>query len=126
MVSTCWYDSKPIYFLSTSVDPVGEGACSMRWVNGERIPIDSTPQQVEYQTNMRGVDVMDQMCTDYNVQFHSHKWWYKHLFFVVDSWLNNSWVLFKHDRVTRMEKVYRKCLQYHLDITHDLIAPWLD
>lgn len=85
MVATCWYDSKPVYILSTSANPVGEGAVSMRWIKSIRQLFPSTPQQVEYQFHMRGVNVVDQMRTDYNIQFHSHKWWHKHFFFIVDS-----------------------------------------
>lgn len=98
----------------------------MRWIDGTREAIDSSPQQVEYQTNMRGVDVIDQMRTDYSVPFHSHKWWHKHLFFTVDCWLNNSWVLFKHDRYTRSAPVYMQRLPFHLAVAESLIAPWLD
>ena len=69
---------------------------------------------------------MDQMRTDYSVQFHSHKWWHKHFFFIVDSWLNNSWVLLKHDRISRGEIVYRQRLSYHESVAETLIGPWLD
>lgn len=47
-------------------------------------------------------------------------------FFTVDCWLNNAWVLLKHDRFTRHEKVYRQRLQFHMDVAHTVIAPWLD
>lgn len=76
--------------------------------------------------HMHGVDIVDQMRTNYNVQFHSHKWWHKHFFFVVDSWLNNAWVLLKHDRLTRHEKVYKAQLPFHMEVAQSLITPWLD
>ena len=126
MAATCWYDSKLVYILSTSANHVGEGARSMRWIHGSREAVPSTPQQVEYQTHIRGVDVVDQMRIDYSIQFHSHKWWHKRFFFIVDSWLNNSWVLLKHDRLTRGEPVYRRRLAYHFQVAQNLIAPWLD
>lgn len=95
---------------------------SMRWVQGVKESIASTPQQMEYQTNMRGVDIVDQMRTDYIVQFHSHKWWYKHLFFIVDSWLNNLSVFLKHDRVI----CGKNTISYYIEVAHTLIGPWCD
>lgn len=67
MTTTVWYDAKPMAFLSTS--PI-----AYRWLKGKREDIVTMPQQVEYQANMRGVDRLDQMCGEYFVQFHSHKW----------------------------------------------------
>lgn len=79
MVATCWYDSKLVYILSTLADLMAKGACSMYWVDGIRRAIISMSQHVEYQNHMHSVNVVDQMRTDYSVQFHSHKWWHKYL-----------------------------------------------
>lgn len=50
MAATCWYDSKLVYMLSTSADPVGEGARSMRWVNGEW-------QAISFNTTAGGISI---------------------------------------------------------------------
>jgi len=60
MVASVWYDSKPVAFLSTSADPTGP-TIALYWLKGKREEIPTTPQQVEYQTNMRDVDLLDQM-----------------------------------------------------------------
>lgn len=97
MAATIWYNAKPVTFFSTSQDPFREGVVAHKWVNDKRIPIRTTPQQEEYQKYMRGVDLIDQMHRHYTVQFWSRKWWHKLWFFVLDSSLQNAWILFsKH------------------------------
>lgn len=124
MAATVWFDSKPVVFLSTSANPLGPGAYANRWLQGDRRQLRTTPQQVEYQTNMRGVDVVDQMRRDYTVQFHSRKWWHKVFMFTVDSSLQNGWVLFCHDRTTRHDKlISRRRFLYNIALA--LIEPRL-
>jgi hypothetical protein len=122
---TVWFDSKVVYLLSTLADPVGPWAHALHWRNGIREPIPSTLMQVEYQSHMRGVDVVDQMRRDYSVQFHSHKWWHKVFFFVHDSSLQNSWVHFKNDREGRNIKTSSR-LKFYYAIDEHLIEDWLD
>lgn len=43
MAATTWFDSKPVSFLSTSAKPLGE-ATTMRWSQGVREEISTTPQ----------------------------------------------------------------------------------
>ena len=73
---------------------------------------------------MGGVDKVDQMRHDYTVQFHSRKWWHK-LFpgFVLDSSLQNAWILFSSDHKTRWEKWHSRCLVFYYEVALVLIAP---
>lgn len=103
MAATTWFDSKPVSFLSTSANPVGLGI-ALRWINSERQEMSTTLQEVEYQLHMRGVDLIDQMRRDYSVQFHSQKWWHRFFFFIVDSSLQNAWVLYKADQEAHGER----------------------
>lgn len=123
MAATTWFDSKPVSFLSTSADSIGP-TVALCWLRGVREEISTTPQQVEYQEYMRGVDLIDQMRRDYSVQFHSRKWWHKFLFFTVDSSLQNAWVLYKADREARGEggrKLTRRSFYY--TIATELVLP---
>jgi hypothetical protein len=47
---------------------------------------------------MRGVDVVDQMREYYTIQLQSHKWWHKVFLFILDSTLDNSFVLYSEDQ----------------------------
>jgi hypothetical protein len=125
MAMMVWFDSKVVYLLSTSADPIGPGAHALHWRNGICEPIPSTPMQVEYQSHMRGVDMVDQMRRDYSVQFHLHKWWHKVFFFVHDSSLQNSWMHFKNDREGRNMKIGSRLKFYYAVLEH-LIEDWLD
>lgn len=123
MAASIWYDSKPVAFLSTSADPTGP-AVAKRWLKGVREDVPTTPAQVEYQVNMRGVDLVDQMRTHYTTQFHSHKWWHKYLMFVVDSVLHNAWICYRHDRRARGERRVRRS-NFMYDVAFGLIMPKL-
>lgn len=47
MATTTWFDSKPVSFLSTSANPIGD-ATTLRWLKDERKDVPTTPQQAEY------------------------------------------------------------------------------
>lgn len=122
MATTTWFDSKPLSFLSTSGNPVGQ-ASAFCWLAGTRQEIPTSPQQAEYQEHMRGVDLIDHMRQDYTIQFHSRKWWHKLFFFAVDSSLQNAWVLNRDDRVHRRERDTGGRLRFYLNVAKSLIEP---
>ena len=72
MVATCRFDWQVVWLLSTSINLVGPQVFAKQWINGRRIRVPSTFQQVEYQHYM--MDVIDQMRREYYIQIHSHKW----------------------------------------------------
>lgn len=123
MAATTWFDSKPVSFLRTSADPVGPGI-ALRWSQGVREEVETTPQQVEYQTHMRGVDLIDQMRRDYTVQYHSRKWWHKLMFFVVDSSLMNAWVLFRSDMQARGQRIGSR-LKFYFTVAKELVTSYM-
>jgi hypothetical protein len=123
MATTAWFDAKPVQFLSTSANPTGP-VVAMRWLRGVRERIPTTPQQVEYQEHMGGVDKVDQMRRNYTVQFHSRKWWHKlFLGFVHDSSLQNEWILFSSDCRALWEKWHGGRLAFYYEVALALITP---
>lgn len=122
MAATTWFDAKPVSFLSTSANPVGD-AKALRWLQGERKEIPTTPQQMEYQVHMRGVDLIDQMRRDYTVQFHSRKWWHKLFYFALDSSLQNAWVLYRDYMLRRRERCIGGRLGFYLAVAKAFIEP---
>jgi hypothetical protein len=123
MAATTWFDAKPVSFLSISRNPVGT-AIARRWTQGVQEEISTTPQQVEYQELMKGVDSMDQMRHDYTTQFHSRKWWHKVMFFTVDLSLQNAWVLWCNYRL-RHHKNPGSRLGFHYAVAMSLVSPLL-
>ena len=88
VAAVCWVDNKPVWLLSTATEPVDNSACAPRWLRGhytERHEFPTSPILLEYQRNMRGIDVLDQQRVEYTVQLKSHKWWHRLLLFVLDT-----------------------------------------
>ena len=95
MAACVWFDSFPVFLLSTSSDPLCNGSTTMRWVNGRHEEFPTSPIQKEYQEMMRGMDVVDQCRVGYTAQIMSHKWWHRLFFFILDSSFGNAYVLYK-------------------------------
>jgi hypothetical protein len=71
--------------------------CVHRWVHRERLDFPTSPVLLEYQANMRGVDVVDQYRHYYTAALQSHKWWHRVLTLVLDSLLLNSFITYRVD-----------------------------
>jgi hypothetical protein len=54
-----WMDSKPVWLLSTAVDPVDPTCVAPRWVKRDRVDFPTSPILLQYQRHMRGIDVVD-------------------------------------------------------------------
>jgi hypothetical protein len=69
-----WIDSKPVWLLSTALDPNDPTCVAPRWVKRDRVEFPTSPILLQYQSNMRGIDVVDQYRQYYTAIFQSHKW----------------------------------------------------
>ena len=61
LVVTVWKDKKPVYFLSTQSNPVGDIQVNRRQRDGSIIQVPSVPVVKLYNNNMGGVDLNDQL-----------------------------------------------------------------
>jgi hypothetical protein len=68
-----WIDSKPVWLLSTALDPIDPTCVAPRWVKRERLDFPTSPILLQYQSNMRGIDVVDQYRHYYTAALQSHK-----------------------------------------------------
>ena len=50
---------------------------------------------MDFNKNMGGVDLNDQLCTYYKAGRPSHKWWRYIMWFLVNVSITNAWILFK-------------------------------
>jgi hypothetical protein len=55
-----WMDLKTVWLLSIALDLVNPTCVASRWVKRIRVDFPSSPILLQYQSNMRGVDVVDQ------------------------------------------------------------------
>ena len=89
-----WQDSKPVHLLSTAFDPTVVGTVK-RTQNDGMTALVSCPEVVrQYTSRMGGVDRFDERRGRYSVSRRSRKWWMRIFFFLLDSAIANSLVLY--------------------------------
>lgn len=118
IVVTVWKDKKPVYFLSSQSDPVGNDTVGRRQRNGTVIQVPSAPVVKTYNNNMGGVDLSDQMRGYYMAGRKSKKWWRCLMWFFVDVSIVNAYILEKLSPHHRS----RTQLAFRLDLVKLLIG----
>jgi len=109
LVATVWQDKKAVRLLSTCCEP--EGTDSVKRRRGRQGPIElSCPPSLKLYTRyMGGVDRSDRMVRTYSVSRQSKKWWYRLFYYLVDTSIANSFILYhnssNHPRITELEFV---------------------
>jgi hypothetical protein len=74
-----WKDKRPVLLISTHTRPIqapyeNPVVTVPRRQGATRVNIQTSPVLLEYTTDMRGVDVADQLRASYSAQVRSHKW----------------------------------------------------
>jgi hypothetical protein len=96
--SVAWRDKKMVRLLSTHTRPVvveGEERPTVPRRNGAiREAIPTSPVHLEYTTYMRGVDVADQLRSNYSCQVRTHKWWHRIFYFLLDMSVVNMYLMY--------------------------------
>ena len=118
LVVTVWKDKKPVYFLSTQSNPVGDLQVNRRQHDGSIIQVPSVPVVKSYNNNMGGVDLSDQLRGYYMTGRKSKKWWRCLLWFLVDICIVNAHILEKLSPRHRN----RTLLAFRLDLIKNLIG----
>ena len=96
IVVTVWKDKKPVYFLSSQSEPVGNDTVGRRQRNGTVvIQVPRAPVVKTYNNNMGGVDLINQMRGYYMAGRKSKKWWCCLMWFLVDVTIVNAYILEK-------------------------------
>jgi len=126
MVGLSWQNKKMVTFLSTGVDAwqprIQVGRRQHGHVGKMAIPL--TPIHLMYQEYMRGVDVTNQLHTNYSYMLSTHKWWHKIFCFVVDQSIINSYIL--HCKESQwLELHVLKYIYFNLGVGNYLVAPSL-
>jgi hypothetical protein len=98
IASVAWRDKKTVRLLSTHARPVvveGEERPTVPRRNGAiREAIPTSPVHLEYTTHMRGVDVADQLRSNYSCQVRTHKWWHRIFYFLLDMSVVNMYLMY--------------------------------
>ena len=118
IVVTVWKDKKPVYFLSSQSDLVGNDTVGRRQRDGTVIQVPSAPVVKTYNNNTGGVDLNDQMRGYYMAGRKSKKWWRCLMWFLVDVAIVNAYILEKLSPHHRS----RTQLAFRLDLVQLLIG----
>lgn len=118
LVVTVWKDKKPVYFLSTQSNPIGDEQVDRRQRDGSIVQVPSVPVVKSYNNNMGGVDLNDQMRGYYMTGRKSKKWWRCLLWFLVDICIVNAHILEKLSR----RHTNRTQLAFRLDLVKNLVG----
>jgi hypothetical protein len=60
MCAIVWFDSKPVWLLSCACNPLDPTVAVGQWVGRRRVQFPTSPILLQYQSNMHGVDLVDQ------------------------------------------------------------------
>jgi hypothetical protein len=94
-------EKRPVILISTHAVPVQPPCMHSDLLakvpcrnGGVRDAVHTLPIYFEYTTNMRGVDVADQLRALYSCQTRSHKWWHRIPFFLIDMMVVNMCIIY--------------------------------
>jgi DNA excision repair protein ERCC-6 len=107
LVATIWQDKRPVRFLSTCCDPVVESKVTRKRKQLETASL-TCPLVVKiYSENMGGVDRSDRLVRTYSVSRQSHKWWFRLFYYLLDTALANSYILYNqssnHSKISEID-----------------------
>jgi hypothetical protein len=94
LVATIWQDKRAVKFLSTCSDPSGPTFVTRRRKPSGSVRLDCPPAVKVYSSYMGGVDKSDRMVRTYSVSRQSKKWWYRLFYYLLDTSLANSYILY--------------------------------
>lgn len=127
-IATLWQDKRTVRFLSTCCEAKGDGSVTRRRNSNEPERLPCPPVVKIYTEYMGGVDRSDRMVRTYSVSRKSKKWWYRLFYYLLDTALANSFILYKsspnHDELSELD--YLKNLAIQLigtKATEDKVQP---
>ena len=97
MLALCWQDKRQVVALSTYHDATVE-TYQRKSKGGQVIDVVKPTLIIDYNKQMGGVDRADQLCTSYNFARKSVKWWRKLFFWLLETAIVNSYILFNKQR----------------------------
>lgn len=115
LVCSVWKDTKPVLTLSNYHDPTEMGRVTRKGQGRDRQQVNAPQMLCDYQKNMRGVDLMDQLISYHMFNHRSKKWWRRLYFYLLQAAILNSYILAKetHDAAIR-------CWPHFRDFIEDL------
>lgn len=112
--------------LSTHAEPIRPDGTELTVLRKGKIGrqhVVSGPMHIQYQQNMRGVDSADQMRGSYKMLSKSHKWWHRLFYFLLDTTIENSWIMHSNLSFKFFENPMSH-LDFYLQMANSLASKW--
>lgn len=123
-ISVCrWKDrgKKPVTVISNMHDGSSTEIVNRKNSKGEKVPIECPKSIADYNKFMGGVDRFDQYMATYSISQKSRRWWLKLFYYMLDTSIVNSYLLFKTSCGNNRKKPM-STLEFRSTLTDQLIG----
>ena len=114
-IATLWQDKRTVRFLSTCCSSEGDDTVIRRRNSDEPLRLPCPPAVKIYTKYMGGVDRSDRLVRTYTVSRQSKKWWYRLFYYLLDTSLANSFLLYNssqnHDELSELDYLKNLSIQ---------------
>ncbi|KAB0800404.1 hypothetical protein PPYR_06144 [Photinus pyralis] len=120
-----WKDrGKKCVLVASTMHSVMETSTVERMTKeGVRVTVGCPKSIDDYNRNMGGVDLFDQLHSCYSIAWKSRKWWMKLFYYMIDACIVNSYVLYKAGASTSQQKYTpKKQLVFRSILANQLIG----
>ena len=121
LVFAHWQDTKPVCILSKFHDPVATGTVRRR-KDGERKNISVPACLADYQANMKGVDLCDQMVGYFLLNHRSWKWWRRIFFHMLLVSVHNAYIVAKAADQAKSKRLWPEFHDFVEAVAHQLVT----
>lgn len=118
-----WKDRgvKPVTLISNMHNASESTMVNRKNKRGEKIAVKFPVGISDYNKHMGGVDKFDQYMANYSISQKSRRWWLKLFYYMIDTAIVNSFILYKESCNT-MKKKYISQLEFRSRLTDELIS----
>ena len=117
-----WQDTKPVLVLSNGHGPQGQHNVSWKGADGHCQQIPAPKMVADYQNNMKGIDMCDQMVGYYMPPHRSNKWWHSLFFFFLSVSIHNAYILAKKSHPASGKEKWSDLKLFIQDLVLELIG----
>lgn len=90
-----------------------------RKIGGKGKKVRTCLMHLQYTCNMKGVDATDQLWDTYSCITQSHKWWHRLFSYMLDTTINNMWIIHSDLRFRFLEEPLTH-LSFQLQLANEL------
>ena len=117
-----WQDTKPVLAISNFHDPEDTGLLNRRGGGRQQRQVRVPKMLSDYQDNMKGVDLCDQMLGYYMINHKSHKWWRRLFFYFMMASVHNAYIIAKDVDPVFIKKEYPNFQEFVEEVAEGLIG----